>query len=84
MKLAPITLGRILAGFVFVLAIPCDVARRREWWSAMTATLAFKGPCGRPRTWSCFRKHGLKTEMVLITGSTRAMAALISGSSDFA
>ena len=31
-----------------------------------------------------FKKHGLKAELVLITGSTRGMAALISGSSDFA
>jgi hypothetical protein len=29
-----------------------------------------------------FRKHGLKAEMVLITGSTLGMAALISRSSD--
>jgi ABC-type nitrate/sulfonate/bicarbonate transport system substrate-binding protein len=44
----------------------------------------FQGPLWAANDLGLLKKYGLKAEMVLITGSTRAMAALISGSSDFA
>ena len=44
----------------------------------------FQGPLWAAKDLELFKKHGLNAEMVLITGSTRAMAALISGSTDFA
>jgi ABC-type nitrate/sulfonate/bicarbonate transport system substrate-binding protein len=44
----------------------------------------FQGPLWAANDLELFKKYGLRAEMVLITGSTRGMAALISGSSDFA
>jgi hypothetical protein len=44
-KVAPIILGRILAGFILALAIPFGVCAQ-ERWSATTATLAFKALVG--------------------------------------
>lgn len=44
----------------------------------------FQGPIWATKDLGLFEKHGLKVELVLIAGSPRGMAALISGSSHFA
>jgi len=44
----------------------------------------FQGPIWATKDLGLFDKHGLKTELVLIAGSPRGMAALVSGSSHFA
>jgi NitT/TauT family transport system substrate-binding protein len=44
----------------------------------------FQGPIWATKDLGLFDKYGLKTELVLIAGSARGMAALVSGSSDFA
>lgn len=44
----------------------------------------FQGPLWATRDLDLFKKHGLNAELVLITGSARGMAALISSSVGFA
>jgi NitT/TauT family transport system substrate-binding protein len=44
----------------------------------------FQGPIWATKDLGLFDKYGLKTELVLIAGSPRGMAALVSGSSHFA
>jgi NitT/TauT family transport system substrate-binding protein len=44
----------------------------------------FQGPIWATKDLGLFDKYGLKTELVLIAGSPRGMAALMSGSSHFA
>ncbi|HTN72078.1 MAG TPA: ABC transporter substrate-binding protein [Methylomirabilota bacterium] len=84
MKLAPKIFGRILAGFILALAVPFGVCAQESVVVSYDGYAGFQGPLWAAKDLELFRKHGLKAEMVLITGSTRGMAALISGSSDFA
>ncbi len=44
----------------------------------------FQGPIWATRELGLFKKHGLNGDLVLITGAARGMAALVSGSIDFA
>ena len=44
----------------------------------------FQGPIWATRELGLFKKYGLNGELVLITGAARGMAALVSGSIDFA
>jgi ABC-type nitrate/sulfonate/bicarbonate transport system substrate-binding protein len=83
-KLAPKIFGRILAGFILALAVPFGVCGQESVVVSYDGYAGFQGPLWAAKDLELFRKHGLKAEMVLITGSTRGMAALISGSSDFA
>jgi taurine transport system substrate-binding protein len=76
--------GRILAGFILALAIPFAVWAQEGVVVSYDGYAGFQGPLWAAKDLELFRKHGLKAEMVLITGSTRAMAALISGSTEFA
>jgi len=77
-------LGRILAGFILALAITFGIYAQEGVVVSYDGYAGFQGPLWAANDLELFRKHGLKAEMVLITGSTRAMAALISGSTDFA
>jgi taurine transport system substrate-binding protein len=77
-------LGRILAGFFLALTIPFGAWAQDSVVVSYDGYAGFQGPLWAARDLELFKKHGLKAEMVLITGSTRGMAALISGSSDFA
>jgi ABC-type nitrate/sulfonate/bicarbonate transport system substrate-binding protein len=84
MKLAAIVLARILAAFILALGIPFGVWAQEGVVVSYDGYAGFQGPLWAAKDLELFKKHGLKAEMVLITGSTRAMAALISESSDFA
>jgi taurine transport system substrate-binding protein len=84
MSLRSIILGRILAGFILALTIPFAVFAEDGVVVSYDGYAGFQGPLWAAKDLDLFKKYGLKAEMVLITGSTRAMAALISGSSDFA
>ena len=84
MKFVPIILGRILAGFILALAIPFGLCAQENVVVSYDGYAGFQGPLWATKDLELFNKYGLKAEMVLITGSTRSMAALISGSSDFA
>jgi ABC-type nitrate/sulfonate/bicarbonate transport system substrate-binding protein len=75
---------RIFSGLVFALAIPFALCAQDGLVVSYDGYAGFQGPLWAAKDLELFKKHGLKTEMVLITGSTRGMAALISGSSDFA
>jgi NitT/TauT family transport system substrate-binding protein len=77
-------LGRIFTGFILALAMPFAVYAQEGVVVSYDGYAGFQGPLWAAKDLDLFRKHGLKAEMVLITGSTRGMAALISGSSDFA
>lgn len=78
------SLRRTLAGFILSLATAGGVCAQDGVLISYDGYAGFQGPLWAAKDLELFRKHGLKAEMVLITGSTRAMAALISGSSDFA
>ena len=84
MKLASIMLARILAGFILASAIPFGVCAQDGVVVSYDGYAGFQGPLWAAKDLELFKRHGLKAEMVLITGSTRSMAALISGSGDFA
>ena len=84
MKLAPTIFGRIFVGLALALAIPFGARAQESVVVSYDGYAGFQGPLWATKDLDLFRKHGLKAEMVLITGSTRGMAALISGSSDFA
>lgn len=84
MSLGRIFLRRILAGFILVLTIPFTVWAEEQVIVSYDGYAGFQGPLWAAKDLDLFKKYGLKAEMVLITGSTRGMAALISGSSDFA
>jgi ABC-type nitrate/sulfonate/bicarbonate transport system substrate-binding protein len=84
MRLASILSGRILATVILALAIPFAAGAQDSVVVSYDGYAGFQGPLWAAKDLELLRKHGLKAEMVLITGSTRGMAALISGSSDFA
>ena len=84
MRLAPILWRRILAAVILASAIPFGAYAQEGVVVSYDGYAGFQGPLWAARDLELLRKHGLKAEMVLITGSTRGMAALISGSSDFA
>ena len=47
MKVAPIILGRILAGFILALAIPFGVCAQESVVVSYDGYAGFQGPCGR-------------------------------------
>ena len=77
-------LRRILAGLTLALTIPFGVCAQEGVVVSYDGHAGFQGPLWAAKDMELFRKHGLKAELVLIAGSARGMAALISGSSDFA
>jgi taurine transport system substrate-binding protein len=79
-----IILRKILATIILALTLSLTVHAQEGVVVSYDGYAGFQGPLWAARDLELFKKHGLKAEMVLITGSTRGMAALISGSSDFA
>lgn len=84
MILGLIILWKILAGSILALAIPFTLCAQEGAVVSYDGHAGFQGPLWAAKDLELFRKHGLKAELVLIAGSARGMAALISGSSDFA
>ena len=84
MSLGPIMLRRLLAGFILALILSFAIWAQGGVVVSYDGYAGFQGPLWAAKDLGLFQKYGLKAEMVLITGSTRGMAALISGSSDFA
>ena len=70
MSLAAIMLARILAEFIFALAIPFGVCAQESVVVSYVGHAGFQGLLWVAKDLELFRKHGLKAEMVLITGST--------------
>jgi NitT/TauT family transport system substrate-binding protein len=83
-KFASFILRRVLAGFILASAIPFGLQAQEHVVVSYDGYAGFQGPLWAANDLGLFKKYGLNAEMVLITGSTRGMAALISGSSDFA
>src|SRR5262245_22363967 len=77
-------LSRILAAVILIWAIPFFVCAQEGVMVSYDGHAGFQGPLWAAKDLELFKKHGLKAELVLIAGSARGMAALISGSSDFA
>jgi len=70
-----------VALFVFAPAVaPAD----ERVVAAYDGFAGFQGPIWATRELDLFKKHGLNGDLVLITGAARGMAALVSGSIDFA
>ena len=84
MALRLVILRRIVAFLILALTIPFGVRAQESVVVSYDGYAGFQGPLWATKDLELFKKHGLKAEMVLITGSTRGMAALISGSTDFA
>lgn len=74
----------IVAFLILGLTMPFGVCAQESVVVSYDGYAGFQGPLWATKDLELFSKYGLKAEMVLITGSTRSMAALISGSSDFA
>ena len=83
-SLGVIILGRILTVFVLALTVPVAACAQDRVVVSYDGYAGFQGPLWAANDLELFGKHGLKAEMVLITGSTRSMATFVSGSSDFA
>lgn len=77
---------RFLGIFAIALALAMPFAVRAQDGAIVSydGYAGFQGPLWAANDLGLLKKNGLKAEMVLITGSTRGMAALISGSTDFA
>ena len=71
MKLAAIISGRILAAFILALTLPLSVHAQEGVVVSFDSYAGFLGPLWAAKDLELFRKHGLKAEMVLITGSTQ-------------
>ena len=84
MKSARTSLLGTFAGIILALTTSCAVQAQDGAVVSYDGYAGFQGPLWAANDLGLFKKNGLKAEMVLITGSTRGMAALISGSSDFA
>lgn len=67
-----------------LLAAPGAVRADQNIVVSYDGYAGFQGPIWATRDLDLFKKHGLNSELVLITGAARGMAALISGSVDFA
>lgn len=74
----------IVAFLILGLTMPFGLCAQESVVVSYDGYAGFQGPLWATKDLELFNKYGLKAEMVLITGSTRSMAALISGSSDFA
>jgi len=73
--------------YIFVvlsLTIPLVAHAQESLVVSYDGYAGFQGPIWAAKDLGLFDKHGLKTELVLIAGSPRGMAALVSGSSHFA
>jgi ABC-type nitrate/sulfonate/bicarbonate transport system substrate-binding protein len=75
---------RTIAFLILALALSFSVSAQESVVVSYDGYAGFQGPLWAAKDLGLFKKHGLNAEMVLITGSTRGMAALISGSTDFA
>ena len=77
---------RLLGIFTIALALAVPFAAQARDGAIVSydGYAGFQGPLWAANDLGLLKKNGLKAEMVLITGSTRGMAALISGSTDFA
>ena len=73
----------ILILSVIALTIPLGVRAQEQIVAGYDGHAGFQGPFGRKRS-GPFDKYGLTAELVLIPGSARGMAALLSGSVQFA
>jgi NitT/TauT family transport system substrate-binding protein len=75
----------LLVGFVvFGLTIALGAQAQETVMVGYDGHAGFQGPVWAARDLGLFEKHGLKAELVLIPGSARAMAALLSDSTQFA
>jgi ABC-type nitrate/sulfonate/bicarbonate transport system substrate-binding protein len=75
---------RTIAFLILALGLSFSVSAQESVVVSYDGYAGFQGPLWAAKDLGLFKKHGLNAEMVLITGSTRGMAALISGSTDFA
>src|SRR5262249_44425962 len=77
--------GLFLVPSVFLIAstIPLGARAQEQIVSGYDGHAGFQGPVWAAKDLGLFDKYGLTAELVLIPGSARGMAALISGSAQF-
>src|SRR5262249_62129144 len=73
----------ILSLFPIALTVPLGARAQEQIVSGYDGHAGFQGPVWAAKDLGLFDKHGLAAELVLIPGSARGMAALISGSVQF-
>jgi len=69
---------------VFVLSQPLNAFSQENVIVSYDGNSGFQGPIWTAKDLGLFEKHGLKAELVLVSGGARGMQALISGSTQFA
>src|SRR5262249_57357689 len=69
--------------FLIALTAPLGAQAQEQIISGYDGHAGFQGPVWAAKDLGLFDKHGLAAELVLIPGSARGMAALISGSVQF-
>jgi NitT/TauT family transport system substrate-binding protein len=74
----------VLILFVIALMIPPGVGAQESIVVGYDGHAGFQGPVWGAKDLGLFEKNGLSGELVLIPGSARGMAALLSGSTAFA
>jgi ABC-type nitrate/sulfonate/bicarbonate transport system substrate-binding protein len=76
----------LIAAIVLMLAMFTAIAVHAQERVSVSydGTAGFNGPIWAAQDLQLFERHGLKTELILVSGSARAMAALISDSIQFA
>src|SRR5262245_52311814 len=69
--------------FLIALTVPLEARAQEQIVSGYDGHAGFQGPVWAAKDLGLFEKYGLSAELVLIPGSARGMAALISGSVQF-
>ena len=75
---------RLFAIIIAALAAPFAVSAQEKIVVGYDGYAGFQGPIWAAKDLGLFERYGLRAELVLIPGSARGMAALISDSTQFA
>lgn len=76
-------LARVLLCALATLATPGNLIAQEQILVGYDGHAGFQGPIWAAKDFGLFEKHGLSGELILIPGSARGMAALLSGSVPF-
>lgn len=73
----------LVLAVITILSFPFDVRAQEKIVAGYDGHAGFQGPVWGAKDLGLFEKYGLSAELVLIPGSARGMAALLSGSTQF-
>src|SRR6185312_10287957 len=81
--LASITVFGLLLCVLTITATPNELIAQEQILIGYDGHAGFQGPIWATKDLGLFEKHGLNGELILIPGSARGMAALLSGNVPF-